>query len=200
MPKIGAEAVRRKAMVEAAIVEIGEAGSLDVTVGQIARRAGMSPALAHHYFGSKDQLFLATMRHILRVYGASVRRRSAGVESPIARLHVIIDASFAPDQFHRDVVAAWLTFYVRALQSAEASRLLQIYARRLHANLMFSLVQLVDRPAAESIAQGTAALIDGFYIRHALQEFAPAKAEVRALVIDYLEMSLVRKGVDVHAA
>ena len=41
MPKIGAEAARRKAMVEAVIVEIGEAGSLDVTVSQIARRAGM---------------------------------------------------------------------------------------------------------------------------------------------------------------
>lgn len=200
MPKIGAEAVRRKAMVEAAIVEIGEAGSLDVTVSQIARRAGMSPALAHHYFGSKDQMFLAAMRHILRVYGASIRRRTAGIESPIARIHAIIDASFAPDQFHRDVVAAWLTFYVRALQSEEASRLLQVYARRLHSNLVFNLRQLVDRSSAESMAQGLAALIDGFYIRHALQEFAPAKDEVRAMVVDYLELGLARKGVHVRAA
>ena len=110
MPKIGAEAVRRKAMVEAAIVEIGEAGSLDVTVSQIARRAGMSPALAHHYFGSKDEMFLAAMRHILKLYGASVRRRMGEVVTPLARLHAIIDASFAPDQFDREVVGTWLTF------------------------------------------------------------------------------------------
>jgi TetR/AcrR family transcriptional repressor of bet genes len=200
MPKIGAEAIRRKAMVEAAISEIGEAGSLDVTVSQIARRAGMSPALAHHYFGSKDQMFLAAMRHILRLYGASVRRRSAGIDSPIGRIDAIIDASFAPDQFHRDVVAAWLTFYVRALQSPEASRLLQVYARRLHSNLVYNLRQLVDLATAESLAQGLAALIDGFYIRHALQDFAPARAEVRAMVFDYLELSLARKGIHVRAA
>ena len=194
MPKIGAKAIRRKAMIEAAIVEIGEAGSLDVTVSQIARRAGMSPALAHHYFGSKDQMFLAAMRHILKLYGASVRRRMAEVDTPLARLHAIIDASFAPDQFQPEVVASWLTFYVRALQSEEASRLLQVYARRLHSNLVFNLRQIFDPDTAQSVAQGMAALIDGFYIRHALQDFAPAQPEVRALVMDYLELYLARNA------
>ena len=58
MPKLGAEPIRKAALINATIFEVGRAGSLDVTVAQIARRAGMSPALAHHYFGSKDQLFL----------------------------------------------------------------------------------------------------------------------------------------------
>lgn len=196
MPKIGAGAIRRQAMVEAAIVEIGEAGSLDVTVSQIARRAGMSPALAHHYFGSKDQMFLAAMRHILRLYGESVRRRMAEVDTPIARIHAIIDASFAPDQFQTDVVASWLTFYVRALQSVEASRLLQVYARRLHSNLVFNLRKVVDDEPAEAIAQGLAAMIDGFYIRHALQDFAPAQPEVRAMALDYLDLCLARSRRD----
>lgn len=197
MPKIGAEAVRRKAMVEAAIVEIGEAGSLDVTVSQIARRAGMSPALAHHYFGSKDQMFLAAMRHILKRFGESVRSRLATASTPLARLQAIIDASFAPEQFDREIVAAWLTFYVRALQSEEASRLLQVYARRLHSNLVFDLRQIFDAATAQSVAQGLAALIDGFYIRHALQDFAPAQPEVRAMVMDYLDLCIRQKAAHV---
>lgn len=197
MPKIGAEGVRRKAMVEAAIVEIGEAGSLDVTVSQIARRAGMSPALAHHYFGSKDQMFLAAMRHILKRFGESVRLRLAAAPTPLARLHAIIDASFAPDQFDREIIAAWLTFYVRALQSEEASRLLQVYARRLHSNLVFDLRQIFDAETAQSVAQGLAALIDGFYIRHALQDFAPAQTEVLALVMDYLDLCIRQKAAHV---
>lgn len=57
VPKVGMEPIRRSALVQATIAEIGAAGSLDVTVGQIARRAGMSTALAHHYFGGKDQIF-----------------------------------------------------------------------------------------------------------------------------------------------
>jgi TetR/AcrR family transcriptional repressor of bet genes len=45
------EELRRKDLISAAIQTIGERGSLDVTVAQIARKAGVSAALAHHYFG-----------------------------------------------------------------------------------------------------------------------------------------------------
>ncbi len=73
MPKVGMEPIRKAALVKATIAEIGLAGSLDVTVSQIAKRAGMSSGLAHHYFGSKEDIFLAAMRHILTLYGAEVR-------------------------------------------------------------------------------------------------------------------------------
>ena len=64
MPKVGMEPIRRAALIKATITEIGKAGSLDITVSQIAKQAGMSSALAHHYFGSKDEIFLAAMRHV----------------------------------------------------------------------------------------------------------------------------------------
>ena len=63
MPKTGMEPIRKSALLQATIAEIGARGSLDVTVGQIARRAGMSSALAHHYFGGKVQIFIAAMRY-----------------------------------------------------------------------------------------------------------------------------------------
>ena len=50
MPKLGMEPIRKAALVKATIVEIGRVGSLDVTVSQIAQRAGISPALSFHYF------------------------------------------------------------------------------------------------------------------------------------------------------
>ena len=42
MPKLGMEPIRKAALVKATITEIGRVGSLDVTVSQIAKRAGMS--------------------------------------------------------------------------------------------------------------------------------------------------------------
>ena len=59
MPKVGMEPVRRKALVDAALRVIGDHGSLTVTMSEIARQAGVSPALAHHYFGSKEQLLIS---------------------------------------------------------------------------------------------------------------------------------------------
>jgi len=92
MPKIGQEPVRRAALLSATISEIGLAGSLDVTVGQIAKRAGMSTALAHYYFSSKDAIFLAAMRQILGHLGLSVRGRLAAANTPPEKLNAIIDA------------------------------------------------------------------------------------------------------------
>lgn len=194
MPKIGMQPLRRQALISATIAEIAAAGSLDVTVSQIAKRAGMSAALAMHYFGTKDKIFLAAMRHVLELYRQSVKTRLAQTQDPYQRIVGIIDASFDSSQFEREVVAAWLAFYVRALQSKEARRLLDVYARRLQSNLKFNLRQLFDDTTADQIAQGLASLIDGFYIRHALQDSVPDRTETRALVQDYLELWLERKN------
>jgi TetR/AcrR family transcriptional repressor of bet genes len=82
MARSAAEPIRRDAIVKATIQEVGRAGSLEVTVAQIARRAGVSSALAHHYFGSKEAIFVAAMRHVLTVFGAEVRGALATARTP----------------------------------------------------------------------------------------------------------------------
>ena len=146
MPKVGMEPVRRQAVVEATIAEIGRAGSLDVTVNQIARRAGISSALAHHYFGNKAQIFLAAMRHILGEFGAEVRRELAAAQ-PDERAEAIIRASFAPSSFAPETIGAWMTFYVLAQTDSQALRLWRIYQRRLRSNLVHALAARLRGPA-----------------------------------------------------
>ena len=192
MPKIGMEELRRKDLISAAIQTIGERGSLDVTVAQIARKAGVSAALAHHYFGGKDQLLLATMRHLLSELGTDLRLALQAADSPRARLSAIISVNFSASQFAHETIAAWLTFYAHAQQSLEMRRLLRIYARRLHSNLSFALEQLTDKQTAQHIAEGTGALIDGLYIRHALGADAPEAPKAIALVEDYITVQLAQ--------
>ncbi len=172
MPKIGMEPVRRAALVAATIEEIGDAGSLDVTVGAIATRAGMSSALAHHYFGGKEQIFLAAMRHILKTFGSEAAMRLKGAETPLARVEAILAASFSAENFKPATISAWLNFYVLARSSNEAHRLLMIYQKRLQSNLRHALRPLTERP--DETAAQLAALIDGLYIRAALD---PAQTE-----------------------
>jgi len=187
------EELRRKDLISAAIQTIGERGSLDVTVAQIARKAGVSAALAHHYFGGKDQLLLATMRHLLSELGSDLRHALQAANSPPrARLSAIISVNFSASQFAHETIAAWLTFYAHAQQSLEMRRLLRIYARRLHSNLSFALEQLTDKQTAQHIAEGTGALIDGLYIRHALGADAPEAPKAIALVEDYITVQLAQ--------
>ncbi|MDG1010608.1 MAG: transcriptional regulator BetI, partial [Amylibacter sp.] len=113
MPKVGMKPIRRKALIDATIAEIGQTGSLDVTVGQIAKRAGMSSGLAHHYFGGKEQMLLAAMRQILTNLQLRVRTNLRHAETPLQRVHAIIEANLDACNFDPDVVASWLTFYVQ---------------------------------------------------------------------------------------
>jgi len=190
MPKIGMEPVRRKALIDATISAIGERGSLDVTMSEIAGRAGVSSALAHHYFGAKDELLFATMRHILTELNTDTRRALNMAVTPRGRVSAVVAVNFSDDQFQPQIIAAWLAFYVEAQKSTELRRLLRIYARRLHSNLMSGLAGILPRTEADRVAEATAALIDGLYIRRALKDGVPDAQTAIALVEDYLETKL----------
>ncbi|WP_187970125.1 transcriptional regulator BetI [Aquibium microcysteis] len=194
MPKVGMEPVRRRALIDATIAAIGERGSVDVTMSEIAGIAGVSSALAHHYFGAKTDLLQATMRHLLSELGADCRAALAQARTPRARVSAVIAVNFSDKQFRPEIIAAWLAFYVEAQRSAAMRRLLRVYARRLHSNLMSGLVGLLERPAATRAAEGIAALIDGLYIRHALKDQPPDAAAAIALVEDHLESKLSVAG------
>ena len=188
MPRKGIEPLRRAALVQAAIGEIAERGSADTTVARIAKRAGVSGALAHHYFGSKERILLAAMRHILAVYGAEVRGALAMADTPAERLRAIVRVSFSPANFRAETVAAWLDFYVQARTHAPTRRLLTVYQGRLRSNLLHALRPLGPEP--EALADGTAALIDGAYLRAALGSVSDAEG----MVMGWVEARLAAGG------
>jgi len=182
--------LRRKALIDAAILTIGERGSLGVTMSEIAGRAGVSPALAHHYFGAKEELLQATMRQLLADLGRDSTRALAAAGTPRERISAVIAVNFSAAQFRQETVHAWLAFYVEAQKSMHLRRLLRVYARRLQSNLMSGLEPLLGRPAAEHAAEAIAALIDGLYIRRALRDGLPNPASAAALVEDYVTAKL----------
>ena len=190
MPKLGMKPIRQEALVKATISEVAAAGSLDVTVGRIAGAAGVSPALAHHYFGGKDDLFHAAMRRILADYTAATRAALHGAAHPRARLEAVLDAAFAPPNFAGAVVSAWLIFYVQAQRDPAFRRLLRIYHRRLRSNLLSGLRPLIG-PAAPEAAEALGAMIDGLYLRAALSDTprtgAEAVAATRAVLNTLIE-------------
>ena len=192
MPKVGMEPIRRRDMVQATIEEIGRAGSLDVTVNQIAKRAGVATALVHHDFGSKEKIFLAAMRHVLSVYGAEVRGALSMSDTPQQRVKAIVRASFSTNNFKKEVLSARLNFYVAAQTSPEARRLLRVYQKRIVANLTSCLRPLVGA-RSPAVAARLAAVIDGIYLRMGLGDEEPNADTAVAMVLDLLELEQNRK-------
>ncbi|MEZ5812694.1 MAG: transcriptional regulator BetI [Rhizobiaceae bacterium] len=189
MPKVGMEAVRRRELIAAAIDAIHARGSLDITIRDIAARAGVSQGLAHHYFGSKDRLIVAAMRHLLSQFSEQIRIGLQPARTPRERISAVIRVSLGEKQFRPEVVSAWLVFYVHAQESAKARQLLSVYTRRLRSNLMYGLKPLTGDRAA-LVAEGIASLIDGIYIRHALGGDSQRFRDGHRLVEDYVDLQL----------
>ena len=192
MPKVGMAPIRRKQLVEAAIAVIHEKGFADATVARIARRAGISAGLVHHYFEDKDDLLFTTMRHLLAELRADAVARLAEARDPRQRVCAIINACFGDSQFEEQVFSAWLALYGNARQSHRLRQIVSIYHRRLKSSLVHELRRLVPAVEAPRLADGIGAMIDGLWLRYALTG-KPAHPEIpRALTRDYLTAALER--------
>ena len=192
MPKLGMAPIRRKQLVEAAIAVIHEMGFANATVARIARRAGLSSGLVHHYFEDKDDLLFTTMRHLLAELRADAVARLAGAREPRQRLCAIIDACFGEAQFEEQVFSAWLALYGNARHSERLRKIVILYHRRLKSSLVHELRRLVPEAEAPRLADGIGSMIDGLWLRYALTGKPEHPETPRALTRDYLTASLER--------
>lgn len=190
MPRIGMEVHRRKALIDATVETIHVRGFGDATMSEIARRAGVSGGLAHHYFGSKAGLLNATMRSLLLDLSKETQARMAKADGPRERLSAMIGASFSPTQFQPALISAWLAFYLQARTDTETRRLLRIYHRRLVSNLAHAFAALLPGDRARTAAEGTAALIDGLWLQRVFADGPPQPRSAIRRVEDYVERQL----------
>lgn len=192
MPKLGMGPIRRQQLVEAAIAVIHEEGFASATVARIARRAGMSSGLVHHYFRDKDELLFSTMRHLLAELRADAVFRLSRSAGPHERLRAIIDACFGEQQFDEQVFSAWLALYGNARNSERLRNILSLYHRRLKSSLLHELRRLLPDGEALRVADGIGAMIDGLWLRYALAGKPDDPETPRALTRDYLAAALER--------
>ena len=194
MPKVGMKPVRRKQLIAAAISSIHEYGLADATLARIARKAGVSTGIIHHYFHDKNDLIFETMRSLLEDLRVEMVQQLRTAEGPRERLMAIVDASFAPKQFSVEVMTAWLSLYGSALNSHELRRIFNIYGARLASNLRHAFAALMPAAEARRAAEGAAALIDGLWLQFALKGDLPDPDHARRMLQSYVDMQIAYHG------
>jgi AcrR family transcriptional regulator len=70
-------------LVAAAAEMLAEVGPRAMSVRQVAERAGVNHGLVHHYFGGKDGLLRAAMRHLVSEHERWAREVSGGGPFPV---------------------------------------------------------------------------------------------------------------------
>lgn len=191
MPKLGMQPIRREQLIRATFETIEQVGLADATIAQIASQAGLSTGIVSHYFGDKDGLLNAAMRHVLRQLRDAVAecRIHAGSD-PRAQLRAIIDGNFHETQVSSTAMRVWLTFWSASMHHAGLRRLQRANDKRLYSNLTYQFRRVLPAELARAAALGLAAMIDGLWLRGSLAGGEFDDAQARRLAYDYLDHHL----------
>jgi len=99
---------RREALISATQALVAEGGSQAATVRAIAARAGVTPGLIRHYFGSKDELTRAAYTALVDGMTDKGADALAGVGAdPAERLAAFVAASLRPPVVDARAVGLW---------------------------------------------------------------------------------------------
>lgn len=192
MPKQGMAAIRRPQLIEATMHAIDSVGFSRANVQVISSYAGVTPAIINHYFGGKDGLIEATMRQVLRCLSNSVRRQLATChpDDVVGRIQAIVGGNFDKEQINKKVIKTWLAFWALAMHEPQLHRLQRVNEQRLLSHLRLELKRVLEPEQASFVAQAIAALIDGIWLRGALNPNGVNVALAQAVIKDYLEHQL----------
>jgi AcrR family transcriptional regulator len=157
----------------AARAEFAERGYDGASVRGIARAAGVDPALVHHYFGSKEQLFVATM-HLPAVPGEVLPQLLAGGVEELGERLVRLFLSLYSDPVSREPVLALLR---SALSHDRAAAMLRGFVTEA---LVGRIAVALDLPDGRLRASLVASHLVGLFVARyivGLDELARAEDE-----------------------
>src|SRR5215472_12837537 len=100
------EAERRKALLKAAFREVAEKGFSEVTLDDIARRAGVSKGVTLYYFDSKEDLF----RELFDSIHGRMREAVGAETDPVAKVRALVALIFPSPSKNRAFFRAFVDF------------------------------------------------------------------------------------------
>ena len=163
MAKRSIKEMRRDELMDAAIEAIGEFGIVNATVAIIAGKAGMSAGLVNHYFDSKQELLALTLRSLSNLFRKDILDILPANATPIERLRAIVDGSFAPPHFRGAKRMAWMQFMMTSQNDPAIRQLMRVTGARFVSNIRYAVKDLVPKSEIDDVADGIAAMIDGFF-------------------------------------
>lgn len=188
------KAIRQAELIEAVIATIHTHGFAALTVNHIAKEAQTSTGSIHYYFGGKEALLEATMRHLLSTLRDAVLQRLDGQTNSEQRLAAIVSGNFDKTLFTNQSCSVWMQFWAYAPYSPKLARLHRLNKSRVRSNLRAELKQLMPAQSVETARTAIQSYMDGIWL-HAAQPDAVADADVAQADATLFLRLLLRGGV-----
>jgi len=109
-PASSSESERRLTLLKAAFREVAEKGFSEVTLDDIARRAGVSKGVTLYYFDSKDDLFRELFGWLIDSIHGRMREAVAAQAEPVAKVRALVALIFPSASKNRAFFRAFVDF------------------------------------------------------------------------------------------
>jgi AcrR family transcriptional regulator len=177
--------VSRERILDAAIERIASDGIDGVRIARIAMDAGVSTALVHYHFATREALLAEALEHSFERAG-DVRTAETGESASVQRLRGMIEQCLPlPGEQEQDWVL-WVELWLRAVRHPE----LRPTAAKLYARMHAWFVDAIEAGGfdcdADSVAVRVVALLDGLGLRALLGDPAMPVDRAREEVWDAL--------------
>ena len=184
-------------ILEAACDLIAADGIDEVRIARVARRAGASTALVHHYFSTREELLEQALIHSFEQAGDERFGEQVGNEETAtqALARGIGECLPLPGGQEREWVL-WVELWLRAVREPElrpvAARLYERYRRWMAALVQAGVKSGEFRSGidVERVADVAMALLDGAGVRALIRDPEMGVDEARALVAERLAAEL----------
>lgn len=192
----------RDRILESAVELIASEGIDDVRIARVAMRAGVSTALVHHYFATREDLLEQALLHSFSLaaeerFGEDAGEGARAGTAAEGLAHAIRTSLPEPGESEREWVL-WVELWLRAVRDPD----LQPVAAALYARYRAWLAAVI-RAGVESgefdpvdpgdVADHAMALLDGFGLRALLRDPTMDLARARRTIAGLLAPKL---GVD----
>jgi AcrR family transcriptional regulator len=179
----------RERILAAAVGQIAREGIDGVRIARIATQAGVSPALVHYHFATRDALLAEALDYSYvhageaRITGGDTLPRTTHA----ARLQAMIEACLPATESLRQDWVLWVELWLRAARNPELRPVAEELYARLHSWFAREIAEGVKdgefaRCDPDEVADSTLALIDGFGIRALIEDPAmPLERAQRAV-------------------
>jgi AcrR family transcriptional regulator len=172
----GAESARER-ILDAACARIASDGIDDVRIARIAQDAGVSPALVHYHFDTRERLLAEALEHSFERAGDSRIGAAPEGGSAVERLAAMVGQCLpAPGPLEQDWVL-WVELWLRAVRHPELRPVAEDLYARMHDWFVDVIAEGVRtgefaRCDPDEVADRALALIDGFGVRALLRDSA----------------------------
>jgi len=182
--------LRRMELIQASLTAIYENGFADLTVAQIAEDAQVSTGNIHYYFGGKEALLEATMRHLLELLNVAHRRHLSGANTGKDRLHAVVQANFDADFLTMETCRVWTQFWAFAPYRPKLARLHNINRARVRSNIVFAIRDLVSAQDLKLKTNAIQGYMDGVWVQIAQSQEEPDLRSLQSEARRFVEQTI----------